>query len=95
MLLVLGLLKVAREVEHLIPVLSNKCTFQRDDAGGICVIDAMTSLAELLMGLCRWPLHPLPTPFVIDRATSLTSRGLMKLTPQLIRVVDPLVLSAA
>jgi hypothetical protein len=44
MVALLIVLQVAREVDHLIPVLSNQRAFQRDDAGGIFVTDAVTGL---------------------------------------------------
>jgi hypothetical protein len=91
-LLFLSLLQVAREIDNLLFVLPDGGAPERDNAGRVFVIDAVTGLAQL--SARRGKLHPLPAPFVIYGAADRAPRGLCQLPPQPVTIADAIVLGA-
>ena len=53
MLLFLSLLQVARQIDNLLLVLPDRGTLERNDAGRVFVVDAVTGLAQLLVSVGR------------------------------------------
>src|SRR6185437_16540731 len=86
MLFRLCLLLVARQPDQLILMRRNQWTRERKDSCGIAVIDAVASLADLLMR-AEGARAPAPAPVAIDRAALRTNGGFAQLRRRFVAIL--------
>ena len=84
-----GLLRVTCDIEDLVPMRCEKAAAQVQFTGGIFVVDAVTSLAQVFIGRVRLLTHPLPAPLCPDSTTLPTDGRFLQFEACLIGIVDP------
>ena len=83
------LLRVTRDIENFIPMRGKKAAAQMQFTGGILVVDPVTGLAQVFIGLVRLLTYPLPAPLRPDSTTLTANSRFAQFEACLIGIVDP------